>query len=81
MEKKTNKNIITILSDVFYEECSKFTCTKKGKKWKWIESPASDKCCSYEGALYPPGQEVAKLWTTDKSSQVSSLNTICTVIM
>ena len=58
------------MGDVFYEGCSMFTCVKKGKKLKWIESPASDRCCSYEGVLYPPGQEVAKLTTSDNCSEV-----------
>jgi len=56
--------------DVFYEGCSQFTCAKKGRKLKWIESPAIDRCCSYEGVLYPPGQEVARLTTSNNCSQV-----------
>ena len=66
------------MGDVFYEGCSKFTCVKKGKKLKWIESPASDRCCSYEGVLYPPGQEVARLTTSNNCSQVTSMTTITT---
>ena len=45
---------------------------------KWIESPASDRCCSYEGVLYPPGQEVARLTTSNNCSQVTSMTTITT---
>ena len=45
---------------------------------KWIESPASDRCCSYEGTLYPPGQEVARLTTSNNCSKVTSMTTITT---
>ena len=42
---------------------------------KWIESPAIDRCCSHEGTLYPPGQEVARLTTSNNCSQVTSMTT------
>ena len=75
------RNVQGEKGDVFYEGCSKFTCVKKGKKLKWIESPASDRCCSYEGTLYPPGQEVARLTTSNNCSQVTSMTTITTTIL
>jgi len=42
---------------------------------KWIESRSSDRCCSYEGTFYPPGQEVARLTTSNNCSQVTSMTT------
>ena len=46
---------------------------------KWIESPASDRCCSYEGVLYLPGQEVARLTTSNNCFQVTTM-TATTII-
>lgn len=50
---------------IYLDGCTKITCTKVKKRLKWLRSP-SEKCCSYEGVLYPAdGGEIAKLWTNN----------------
>ena len=60
------------LGDVVNEGCFQLTCVRKGRKLKWVKNPEGGRCCSYEGDMFPVGQKVAQLWTTDNCTQVTA---------
>ena len=54
------------------------TCVMKGRKLKWVKNKDGRRGCSYQGDIFPVGNEVAQLWTSDNCTQVTA-TTITTI--
>ena len=53
----------------------------KGRRPKWVNNKDGRRGCSYQGDIFPVGQEVAQLWTSDNCTQVTAttITTITTI--
>ena len=51
--------------------CSKYTCTKTGRKFAWIESFASEKCCNFNNTGSPIGANMMSIQLPDMCTSVA----------